>query len=269
MSLSLQQDRKRKKRNALLSKDTAAIESPSSALGLGTSRSRARADTLSVPSAQGEINKVKRTFQESTANQVASWEQGWDEILDNVFQEDAPELVEAKKNLGVSNPKINKNVDLSSESNMGKLADLIASHETFKSSPYEDYKQLSIGYGSKATSKNQTVTEEQARAMLEKDVSKAYNAVLRAEKKYGYDFTENNRLALAMFTHNLGSGEGTSDEKPKGLKQLLDNGNRGIEAISDAIPLYNKAGGKVAKGLDRRRADELEIFNYGFKGFNQ
>lgn len=103
MSLSLQQDRKRKKKNALLSKDTAAIESPSSALGLGTSRSRAKADTLSVPSAQGEINKVKRTFQESTANQVASWEQGWDTILNEVFEEDAPELAKAKKNLSVSN----------------------------------------------------------------------------------------------------------------------------------------------------------------------
>tara|TARA_R110002020_G_scaffold306949_1_gene522841 strand:+ start:658 stop:1461 length:804 start_codon:yes stop_codon:yes gene_type:complete len=267
MSLSLRQDRQRKK-SALLSKNTTDIQEPDSIIGLGRARSKPKAQTVGMPSAKGEMQKVKNTYAD-TSKQVASWGQGWDEILDEVFQEDAPELAEAKKNLGVSNSKTSKSVDLSSESNMGKLADLIASHETFKDSPYKDYKQLSIGYGSKATSKNQTVTEEQARAMLEEDVSKAYNAVLRAEKKYNYDFTENNRLALAMFTHNLGSGEGTSDEKPKGLKQLLDNGNRGIEAISDAIPLYNKAGGKVAKGLDRRRADELEIFNYGFKGFNQ
>ncbi len=269
MSLGLREDKRRKRKAALLSRNVAGIKDPTDTVGLGSSKTKPKAQTISMPSARGEMSKVKQAYQDSPTTQVASWEQGWDTILEEVFKDEVSELTEAKKNLGVSNSETSKSVDLSSESNMGKLADLIASHETFKDSPYEDYKQLSIGYGSKATSKNQTVTEEQARAMLEKDVSKAYSAVLRAEKKYGYDFTENNRLALAMFTHNLGSGEGTSDESPKGLKQLLDSGNRGIEAISDAIPLYNKAGGKVAKGLDRRRADELEVFNYGFKGFNQ
>jgi hypothetical protein len=101
MSLNLRQDKQRKK-SALLNRNVTGIEDPTTVMGLGQSRSKPKAQTLKTPSAEGEMQKVKNTYADN-AKQVAAWEQGWDEILDNVFQEDAPELVEAKKNLGISN----------------------------------------------------------------------------------------------------------------------------------------------------------------------
>jgi len=100
MSLSLRQDRQRKK-SALLSKNTTDIQEPDSIIGLGRARSKPKAQTVGMPSAKGEMQKVKNTYAD-TSKQAASWGQSWDEILDEVFQEDAPELAEAKKNLGMS-----------------------------------------------------------------------------------------------------------------------------------------------------------------------
>ncbi len=100
MSLSLRQDRQRKK-SALLSKNTTDIQEPDSIIGLGRARSKPKAQTVGMPSAKGEMQKVKNTYAD-TSKQVASWGQSWDEILNEVFQEDAPELAEAKKNLGMS-----------------------------------------------------------------------------------------------------------------------------------------------------------------------
>lgn len=100
MSLSLRQDRQRKK-SALLSKNTTDIQEPDSIIGLGRARSKPKAQTVGMPSAKSEMQKVKNTYAD-TSKQVTSWGQSWDEILDEVFQEDAPELAEAKKNLGMS-----------------------------------------------------------------------------------------------------------------------------------------------------------------------
>jgi lysozyme len=150
------------------------------------------------------------------------------------------------------------------ESNVDNLTDFVIQFEGFSEKPYDDYGQLSIGYGTKATGENQVVTKEQARELLQQELQRSRQSVLRAMEKYNYDFTENQILALTSFTYNLGSGEGTPDDDPEGLKQLLDSGRRGVEEISDSIELYNRAGGKVLPGLVKRRAAEYKLFNEGF-----
>ena len=181
-------------------------------------------------------------------------------------QPDKPKTPTTTEDLFPAEEEKEVSVDLLdiSEDSMENLANFVAEFEEFRATPYDDYGQLSIGYGSKATGEDQVVTEEQARKLLEQGLERSRQSVLRAMEKYNYDFTENQILALTSFTYNLGSGEGTSDNRPKGLKQLLDVGRRDVEEISDSIELYNKAGGKVLPGLVKRRAAEYKLFNEGF-----
>lgn len=137
----------------------------------------------------------------------------------------------------------------------GDIIDMIASFEGFRSKPYDDFGQLSIGYGTKATSKNQTMTEEQARKELAKQVMEARTIVLKAAEKHGYDWSDNQIDALTSFTYNLGQGN---------LNQLLEGGTRGDEEISEMILEYNKADGRVLGGLTKRRKAEADLFTQGY-----
>ena len=69
-----------------------------------------------------------------------------------------------------------------------------------------------------------------------------------------YHWTQNQFDALVSFTFNCGAGN---------FKKLIENGKRSIKAISDAIPRYNKAGGRVLSGLTRRRSEEKALFDRG------
>ena len=137
----------------------------------------------------------------------------------------------------------------------GDIIDMIASFEGFRSTAYDDFGQLSIGYGTKATSKNQTMTEEEARKELTKQVMQARTIVLKAAEKHGYDWSENQIDALTSFTYNLGQGN---------LNQLLENGTRGNEEISEMMLEYDKADGKTLGGLTKRRKTEADLFTQGY-----
>ena len=137
----------------------------------------------------------------------------------------------------------------------GDIIDMIASFEGFRSTAYDDFGQLSIGYGTKATSKNQTMTEEEARKELTKQVMQARTIVLKAAEKHGYDWSENQIDALTSFTYNLGQGN---------LNQLLENGTRGNEEISEMMLEYDKADGKTLGGLTKRRKAEADLFTQGY-----
>lgn len=147
-------------------------------------------------------------------------------------------------------PTEDPDVDMS-----GDIIDMIASFEGFRSTAYDDFGQLSIGYGTKATSKNQTMTEEEARKELTKQVMQARTIVLKAAEKHGYDWSENQIDALTSFTYNLGQGN---------LNQLLENGTRGNEEISEMMLEYNKADGKTLGGLTKRRKAEADLFTQGY-----
>jgi len=140
----------------------------------------------------------------------------------------------------------------------GDIVDMIASFEGFRGKAYDDFGQLSIGYGTKATSKNQTMTEEEARKELTKQVMQARTIVLKAAEEFRYDWSDNQVDALTSFTYNNGAG---------GLRQLLTGGKegaRGDDIISEKILEYNKAGGKVLPGLTKRRQAEADLFTQGY-----
>lgn len=117
---------------------------------------------------------------------------------------------------------------------------------------------LTIGWGTTnadksitgvTITKNTHITQEQADKWLEKSVNEKYAPLVEKYNKK-YNFNQNQFDALVSFVYNIGS-----------IDQLTANGTRTIEEISSKIPAYNKAGGCVLKGLERRRNEEKALFD--------
>lgn len=112
-----------------------------------------------------------------------------------------------------------------------------------------------IGYGHTVGVKSgDTITQEQADAYLRDDLAKYEKAVQNYDGIYR--FNQNQFDALVSFTYNCGAGN---------LKNLTQSGKRTLTQISAKLQLYNKAGGVVLKGLQRRRAAEKELFDTPIK----
>lgn len=107
-----------------------------------------------------------------------------------------------------------------------------------------------IGYGhTRGVKRGMKITEEEASAFLTADLRNSEKAVERYDSVYHWN--QNEFDALVSFTFNCGSAN---------LRSLLRNGRRNRSQIAETLPLYRKAGGKVLKGLERRRAAEKALF---------
>jgi len=221
------------------------------------------AEQLSVPNAEQTMEGIKRIQNESkekskdVSNNILAYTGGWEGILNDVFasENESPELSKKREELGIK-PTQNKSSTNGEDSKTpSNLINFIIEHEGFSSTPYDDFKQTSIGYGSKASSKNQTVTKAEAMKLLEKDLEVASKPVLKMNEKKGYNWSKNQIDALISFTYNLGEGN---------FNKLTKNGTRSTEEIAGMLSEYKKAGGKDRDGLIKRRAAELKLFNEGY-----
>ena len=107
-----------------------------------------------------------------------------------------------------------------------------------------------IGYGhTRGVKRGMRITEEEASAYLTADLLNSEKAVERYDSVYHWN--QNEFDALVSFTFNCGAAN---------LRSLLRNGRRNRSQIAATLPLYRKAGGKVLKGLERRRAAEKALF---------
>ena len=107
-----------------------------------------------------------------------------------------------------------------------------------------------IGYGhTRGVKRGMKITEEEASAYLTADLRNSEKAVERYDSIYHWN--QNEFDALVSFTFNCGATN---------LRALLRNGRRNRSQIAATLPLYRKAGGKVLKGLERRRAAEKALF---------
>lgn len=107
-----------------------------------------------------------------------------------------------------------------------------------------------IGYGhTRGVKRGMKITEEEASAYLTADLRNSEKAVERYDSIYHWN--QNEYDALVSFTFNCGATN---------LRSLLRNGGRNRSQIAATLPLYRKAGGKVLKGLERRRAAEKTLF---------
>lgn len=141
--------------------------------------------------------------------------------------------------------------------------DLIESFEGYFAKWYPDpahgWKVPTIGYGHTAMSgppsykddPDLSLTKAQARALLRKDLGK-YEAAVR--KAVTVPLTDNQFSALVSFTYNLGPG---NLRKSTLLRKLNKGDNAGA---AREFKKWNRAGGRVLRGLTRRRLAERDLF---------
>lgn len=112
---------------------------------------------------------------------------------------------------------------------------------------------LTIGYGSTGphVTVGMTITESQAETLLKKDLSRFEKGV---DDLVTVPLNQNQFDALVSFSFNLGLGNLKSSTLLRKLNSLDYIG------AANEIPRWDKAGGKILKGLTRRRLAEKELF---------
>lgn len=139
---------------------------------------------------------------------------------------------------------------------------LLAHHEGVRTKPYRCPAGLwTVGVGhligdgrSLPDSWNRTFTLEEVYDLLASDVARFEQGVTRL---ITYPLTQNQFDALISFSFNLGLG----CLQRSTIRSALNRGDK--VAAMESLRKYNKAGGKVLKGLDNRRKDEEALFNRG------
>jgi lysozyme len=98
---------------------------------------------------------------------------------------------------------------------------------------------------------NRTWSKEEVDRILAKDVERFERGVA---KFIPIKLSQGEFDALVSFSFNLGNGT----LQRSTLRQALNRGDK--KAAMESLRKYNKAGGKVLRGLDNRRKDEEALF---------
>jgi len=133
--------------------------------------------------------------------------------------------------------------------------DLIKEFEGCSLRAYWDYKDYSIGYGHLGTKAGQTITQEEADALLIADLPAYEKNVDKYDSIYHWNQHEYD--ALVSYCYNIGS-----------IKGLVGDGKRTRAEIEADWPNHDVAGGKHLDSLKQRRLKELQVFRYGYQNTN-
>jgi GH24 family phage-related lysozyme (muramidase) len=129
----------------------------------------------------------------------------------------------------------------------------LKSSDGLKLTAYRDYRQDSIGYGTKAKSPHERITPQEAESRLKEELDIHKKRVLTANDKYNLQLTSNQIDALTSFDFNTGD-----------LEPLLDGGRRTKAQIAEAMILYRNAGGQQRPELEASRRAEQSLFLNGY-----
>lgn len=111
---------------------------------------------------------------------------------------------------------------------------------------------LTLGWGhTKGVKRGDTCTEEQATEWLRQDLVSAERSVSRLITR---PLLQNQFDALVSFTFNLGGGALQRSTLRQKVNRMED------EAAAGEFLKWNRAGGKVLRGLVLRRQAEAEMF---------
>ena len=124
----------------------------------------------------------------------------------------------------------------------------IAKQEGFRPTAYWDYKQYSIGHGTRGRP-GETISREEAGQRLQSEIANARQSV----DDFAPDAPPGVKDALTSLTFNAGSGWQQS-----GLGRLIREGR--YDEARDRFQQYIKAGGTPLPGLVSRRQAELSNF---------
>lgn len=132
---------------------------------------------------------------------------------------------------------------------------LIKEFEGCRLTAYQDPVGIwTIGYGHTAgVSPGMTITQAQAEEFLRSDLASFEGYVNNPSfVPITASLTQGQFDALVSFAYNCG---------PRNLRELC--AGQSASGIAATLPLYNRAGGKVLKGLERRRQAEVALFGGG------
>ena len=142
---------------------------------------------------------------------------------------------------------------------------LIQEFESFEPKPYLDSAKVwTIGYGStyypngKKVTKfdkpiNRIYAETIQRNVIENDFEPVINEVLKNEIEKGF-ITQNMFDAILSLTYNIG----VNGFKKSSVLKWLKQGDK--ENAGNAFLLWKMVGGKVLRGLIKRREKERQLF---------
>jgi lysozyme len=120
--------------------------------------------------------------------------------------------------------------------------DFVRKQEGFNPRAYSDYKQMSIGYGTRARPGESSITREEAERRLGEELESARKLV----RGFGVKLSPRQEDALTDLTYNAGGSWMTS-----GLGAAVKAGD--WQRAADIFRQYNKAGGQTLPGLVNRR----------------
>lgn len=133
-------------------------------------------------------------------------------------------------------------------------ADLIKHNEGCRLEAYQDSVGVwTIGYGHTGpdVTEGLSVTQDEAEALLRQDLEKFQDGV---DAAIGADTSDNQYGAMVSLAFNIGLGNFCGSS-------VLRTHNAGDhQAAADAFLMWNKAGGRVLPGLDRRRHEERALY---------
>ena len=158
--------------------------------------------------------------------------------------------------------ELNKTVDALTPNQAMKTSpvgiNLITSFEDLRLAAYDDGVGVwTIGYGTTVypngigVKRGDSCTKTQAMSFFQYDLRRFEATVNQAVKVV---INQNQFDALVSLTYNIGEGA----FKGSTLVKELNAGY--YKAAADEFPKWNRGGGKVMKGLVRRRAAERELF---------
>jgi|TARA_R110000823_G_scaffold11710_1_gene39528 lysozyme len=115
-----------------------------------------------------------------------------------------------------------------------------------------------IGYGSiwgldhsRLDSSHRDITEDEAQHLLKRELHKTENSVARMVKS---SLTQNQFSALCCLVYNVGSGRFRSST----IRMKINR--KDFIGAANEFWKWRRAGGKILKGLVRRRKDEEILF---------
>ena len=135
------------------------------------------------------------------------------------------------------------------EGHSSDLIDMVKGLEGFSAKAFGDFKQTSIGYGTRAKHEGEVITKEEADQRLRSELTMHAKGLDAAAKAGGYNLTAKQRDALISFDFNTGRGV-----------YLLESAGGNLREVERRMRLYTKAGGTDLEGLIKRRKQEGDLF---------
>jgi len=143
---------------------------------------------------------------------------------------------------------------------------LLKAEEGFSKYPYWDYRQYTVGYGTKCPSdmvnhyKTYGITHEEAETLLRNYMSGMEYTLNRYIEKHNLVLNQNQYDAIALFSYNVGTGWTTQTSGT--FFQAITGGATGNDLIR-AFGLWCKADGQIRDYLLRRRMSEANLYLNG------